>query len=424
MRTSPTVLGSRGRIAVAAAGSVVLAAGLVPAVVASAAVDRAGPAQAIGHADTPAHPATSGLAARGIRDVDVRWRPVASGFASPTQVTSAPDGTKRLFVVQKGGQVRIVRNGQIVGKPYIAIGRRVATAGEGGLLSVAFSPTFRRDHLLWVAYARASDGDLVVARMQARGAGAAHVSSKTLKPVLRVEHSREDNHYGGQLAFGPGRKLFIGVGDGGGGGDPFNLAQDRDSLLGKILRIDPYQRCRGRGYCVPDGNPFAGKKGRDEIWLMGVRNPWRFSVDPRSDDLWIGDVGQEAVEEVDRVGPHPQRINLGWSCWEGRQRYNPSRCRAKVDYVFPRVVVAHPAAESITGGFVYRGHRYAKQIGGAYVFADFISHRVWLYKAGVGKVPQAQRLNGGPTSFGVDDRGEIYAVTYDGVLHRMRVVRG
>ena len=404
--TAPT----KRQVALAAAGSVALAAALLPVVVAQASSDS--------------DKTDSVTAARGIRDFDVRWKPVVSGFSAPTQVTSAPDGTKRLFVVQKAGQIRIVRNGKTVRKPYISIGRRVQTDQEGGLLSVAFSPTFRRDHLLWVAYARAADGDLVVARMKARRASAAHVSSKTLKPVLRVEHSAEDNHYGGQLAFGAGKRLFIGTGDGGGGGDPFNHAQDRDSLLGKILRIDPYDRCRGRAYCVPDGNSFAGKKGRDEIWLMGLRNPWRFSIDPRTDDLWIGDVGQDAVEEVDRVGPHPRRINLGWSCWEGRQKYNQARCRANVDYLFPRAVVDHPAGESITGGFVYRGHRFAKQIGGAYVFADFITSRVWLYKAGIGKVLQPQRLSGGPTSFGVDDRGEIYAVTYDGVLHRMRVVRG
>jgi glucose/arabinose dehydrogenase len=326
-------------------------------------------------------------------------------------------------VVEKGGTVRVVRDGAALRKRYLSISRRVDAAGEGGLLSMAFSPSFRRDGLLWVAYSRASDGDLVVAQMKARNAGAAHVSSKTLRPILRVEHSREDNHFGGQLAFGRGKLLFIGVGDGGGAGDPFGHAQNRGTLLGKILRIDPYRRCGKKAYCVPADNPLVGKQGRAEIWLTGLRNPWRFSFDARTDVLWIGDVGESRFEEIDRVPPDPKRINLGWSCWEGRTKYRADRCRPGADYLSPRVVIQHPLGASITGGFVYRGQRHAQQIGGAYVFADFVTQRVWLYRAGTGRVLQQARLRGGPTSFGVDDRGEIYAVTIDGVLHRMRVVR-
>jgi hypothetical protein len=308
----------------------------------------------------------------------------------------------------------------------LSIGSRIDPSGEGGLLSVAFSPSFRRDGLLWVTYSRASDGDLIVGRMKARGPRAGRVPSKTLRTVLRIEHSRYDNHYGGQLAFGPDGRLYVGTGDGGGGGDPGNNAGDKDVLLGKILRINPFGSCRDRRYCVPADNPFVGKKGRDEIWLMGLRNPWRFSFDPRSRDLWIGDVGQETFEEITRVGPNPRRIHLGWSCKEGRAVYNASRCRDGIDYLGPETVVRHDVAESITGGFVYRGQRYRDQIGGAYVFSDFLTRRVWLYRPGPGKVLQDDRLGSsiGATSFGVDDRGEIYAVTYDGTLWRMRVTRG
>jgi glucose/arabinose dehydrogenase len=357
--------------------------------------------------------------------VDVTWRRVVDGLSSPTQVTSAPDGRKRLFVVQKGGSVRVVRDGRVAPKPYLSIGNRIDPSGEGGLLSVAFSPSFRRDGLLWVAYSRASDGDLVVGRMKARGPGADQVRSKTLRTVLRVEHSRYDNHYGGQLAFGPDGRLYIGTGDGGSGGDPANNAGDKDVLLGKILRINPFGACRDRRYCVPDGNPFVGKKGRDEIWLMGLRNPWRFSFDDATGDLWIGDVGQDGFEEINRVGANPSRIHLGWSCKEGRATYNASRCRARIDYLGPETVVRHDVAESITGGFVYRGKRYRDLIGGAYVFSDFLTRRVWLYRPGPGKVVQDARLGRGigATSFGEDDRGEIYAVTYDGTLWRMRVTR-
>jgi glucose/arabinose dehydrogenase len=403
----------------AAALSVLMAASTGPWSLSSAA-DAAG----AGRERVSAHSDASARSARGIRAFDLKWARVASGLSYPTQVTSAPDGTKRLFVVQQGGQVKVVRDGKVAHPPYLSIGRRVRFQGEGGLPSIAFSPSFRHDGLLWVAYARRIDGDLVVARMKAKGPRADHVSSKTLHPILRVEHSLNDNHYGGQLAFGPGKRLFLGTGDGGSGGDPPNNAQNKNSLLGKILRINPYDTCHGHGYCIPKGNPFVHKRGRDEIWLMGVRNPWRFSFDPRTDDLWIGDVGQDRYEEIDRVGRHPKRINLGWSCREGHAIYNGSRCRRSINYLGPRVVIRHPVAEAITGGFVYRGRRYHRQIGGAYVFGDYITHRVWLYKSGAGKVVQRARLNGGPSSFGVDDRGEIYAVTLDGALWRMRVVRG
>ena len=360
-----------------------------------------------------------------LRRFEVRWQRVTSSLSQPTEVTSAPDGRNRLFVVQKGGVVRIVRDGRVAAKPYLSIGGRINPAGEGGLLSVAFSPSFGRDGLLWVTYTADGNGDLVVARMRARSAGATRVATKTLRTVLRVPHPTYDNHYGGQLAFGPDKRLYIGVGDGGGGGDPFNAAGDRNDLRGKILRINPYGSCRDRRYCVPDGNPFVGKRGKNEIWLMGLRNPWRFSFDARTDNLWIGDVGQDAYEEIDRVGPHPRRIHLGWSCKEGRSTYDATRCRSSIDYLGPETVVPHEVAGSIIGGYVYRGDRYRRQLGGTYVFSDYLTRRVWLYRPGAGRIVQPARLGAGsgPTSFGVDDSGEIYAVTIDGVLWRMRVER-
>ncbi len=360
-----------------------------------------------------------------LRRLEVRWQRVTSGLTQPTEVTSAPDGRNRLFVVQKGGAVRIVRDGRVAAKPYLSIGGRIDPGGEGGLLSLAFSPSFRKDGLLWVAYTSAGNHDVVVARMKARNAGADHVANKTLRTVLRVNHPTYDNHFGGQLAFGPNKRLYIGVGDGGGGGDPFNAAGNKRDLRGKVLRINPYGHCRERRYCVPNGNPFVGKRGRDEIWLMGLRNPWRFSFDARTNDLWIGDVGQDAYEEIDRVGPHPRRIHLGWSCKEGRSTYNASRCRSAIDYLGPETVVPHEVAGSIIGGYVYRGDRFRRQLGGTYVFSDYLTRRVWLYRPGAGRVLQPARLGSGsgPTSFGVDDDGEIYAVTIDGVLWRMRVGR-
>jgi len=367
------------------------------------------------------------ISARAVPDLDrvrISWSRVAAGFSSPTQVTSAPDGVSRLFVVEKGGRIKVVRSGKTLKQKYVSIPNRVATAGEGGLLSVAFSPTFKADGFLWIAYARAKDGDLVVARMHASAARASHVRNRTLRTVLVVEHSRYDNHYGGQLAFGPDGMLYIGTGDGGGGGDPFDSAGDKHSLRGKILRVNALGSCGEKRYCSPNDNPYVGKSGKDEIWLLGLRNPWRFSFDPQSQDLWIGDVGQDAFEEVDRVPAAPVRRNLGWSCHEGRSVYNASRCRSGVDYMKPVATVAHPAGESMTGGFVYRGDKYHRLIQGAYIFSDYVTRRVWLFSEGQGKVLQSRRLGpydyAGATSFGVDDNQEILAVTYDGTLWRMR----
>jgi hypothetical protein len=161
---------------------------------------------------------------------------------------------------------------------------------------------------------------------------------------------------------------------------------------------------------------------------LGLRNPWRFSFDKATKSLWIGDVGQGEQEEVDRVPRSPSRHNLGWSCWEGRLKYAPDRCRSKVKYVKPVATVNHPSGESITGGFVYRGEKYRRLLKGAYVFGDFVTQRVWVYKSGRGKHVQSQLLGPaayqGPSSFGVDGRGEIFSVTYDGTLWRMRASRG
>lgn len=355
----------------------------------------------------------------------MRWVKVASGLSQPTQVLSAADGRSRLFVVEKPGTVRTYTGGRVRARPYLNIARRVLNDGEGGLLSVAFDPKFRTTHRLWLTYTR-GDGNLVLARMRASSAGAGHVPARSLRTVLVVEHKVNRNHYGGQLMFGPDGYLYMGTGDGGGAGDPFNAAQDLSSLKGKILRLDVSRSCGKRRYCVPRSNPFAGAtQGRGEIWLRGLRNPWRFSFDPKSRALWIGDVGQDAYEEVTKVSASPQRRNLGWSCREANHFYLRSRCLAPRTYLGPDIVVPHPQGESITGGFVYRGQRYTGLMTGTYVFGDYVTARVWLYHPGGRKVLQPQRLGSGqagPTSFGVDDNREIWAVTYGGGLYRMKAV--
>jgi glucose/arabinose dehydrogenase len=355
----------------------------------------------------------------GPASVTVRWHQVQSGLSQPTQVTSARDGRKRMFVVEKSGVVRVWNKGTLHARPYLDIRGKVRDDGERGLLSIAFSPNFRQKPRMWAAYNR-NDGDLVIARFSASRPGATHVRKSSKKVLLRVEHSTYSNHNGGQLAFGPNNLLYIGVGDGGSSGDPFNAAQSKHSLLGKILRIDALHSCNGKGYCVVNSNPYAGSTpGRSEIWLRGLRNPWRFSFDPMSRLLWIGDVGQDAYEEVDKVRPRDGGRDLGWSCWEANTKYNSSRCLPGVNYLFPSVVVAHPKAESIIGGFVYRGHRYRDIMSGLYVFGDYTTGKVWTFRSGQGRFLQKQRL---PQldSFGTGNHGELWAVTLDGGLWRMR----
>jgi glucose/arabinose dehydrogenase len=348
----------------------------------------------------------------------LRWRQLTGRLNQPTDVVAAPDGTSRLFVVEKPGVVRVWAGGHLLRRPYLDIRRRVSTDAERGLLSLAF-PTDFRQHPVFYAYYTRRDGDIVLARFRAGHARATHVDAATGRVLLRIEHSTYDNHNGGQLAFGPDGYLYMGTGDGGGGGDPFRNGQDRRALLGKILRLDVSQACGATPYCTPATNPYAGaKRGRDEVFLTGLRNPWRFSFDVANGDLWIGDVGQDAWEEIDHLGPAAAGANLGWSCWEARHRYNPDQCRRGANYRFPVVAIPHPTAESITGGYVYRGSLLPR-LRGTYVFGDFETGKVWTLRPGGSRVLQSRRLPG-VTSFGVDDSGELLAVGIGGQLWRLR----
>lgn len=347
----------------------------------------------------------------------ITWVSSASGLAQPTQVTSARDGVNRLFVVEKAGRVRIVKNGKVLAKPFLDITSRVNDAGEGGLLSIAFHPHFVKHPFFWVAYTN-NAGDVRVARFRAKGPHSNAARRGSEKPVITVPHPHQfTNHFGGQLMFGAGDNLFMSTGDGGGGGDPFNHGQSKKTLQGKILRmhvIGAKKDC-GKYMCIPQSNPYAGKKkGRGAIWLIGLRNAWRFSVDSNTGDLWIGDVGQDAVEEVDHVTRGG--LNLGWSCREGNTVYNASRCKSGRSYVAPVYTYTHSYGNSITGGFIYRGSKFKSLLGGRYVGGDFGSGKVF-YSSGGGLVTAGQLDS--VTSFGEDDSHELWAVTLDGVLYRM-----
>jgi glucose/arabinose dehydrogenase len=343
----------------------------------------------------------------------------ASGLDQAVAVTSAKDGSNRLFVSEKSGRIRVVQNGTVAARPFLDLSSRVRADGEGGLLSVAFHPDYLHHPVLWVAYTDLA-GNLRIDRFRARTAHAGHALPSSRVHLLDVPHPVFTNHYSGQLAFGTTGLLFVSTGDGGSGGDPDNHAQDLASLEGKILRLRVLgaQRACGHPFCIPPGNPYAGRApGRAAIWVSGARNAWRFSVDPVTGDLWIGDVGQDRFEEVDHLRAGQGGANLGWSCREGTSVYDGSRCQPGVTYVDPVWTYDHTYGQALIGGFVYRGARYAGVLGGRYVGGDYETGRVFVGTPnGIATVGHLDQL----TSFGVDDGRELWATTLTGGLYEVR----
>lgn len=373
---------------------------------------------------TDAAPGAPGASGAGPREVTVDFAPVASGLSAPVQVASARDGSRRLFVVEQGGLVRVVSDGTVRAKAYLDLTGRVATGGEQGLLGLAFHPQFGSKPFVFAAYTRKSDGALQVSRFTASSAGATSVAASTERRIITVPHPGESNHNGGGLAFGAHGRLFISTGDGGGGGDPYDNARDLTSLSGKLLRLNVDRRCGTRSYCIPAGNPFANSSNANKraVFDWGLRNPWRFSVDRGDGRLWISDVGEQAWEEINHVRQRGGK-DFGWSCREGRHAYNSSRCTIGGE---PRRMTG-PVAEynhdagrcAVIGGHAYRGERY-DFARGIYVYSDFCGGQVYGLKeradgthvrALVGQVS-------GVTGYGENDRGEIYAVSQSGTLFR------
>jgi glucose/arabinose dehydrogenase len=344
-------------------------------------------------------------------------------FASPTQVTNAGDGTGRFFIVEKRGTIRVIQDGALRSGYFLDIRSKVSEDGERGLLGLAFHPRFETNRLLFVAYTD-NNGDIVIARFTANAAGTS-VPVTSHRALIVIEHSARSNHNGGGLVFGREGFLYIGVGDGGGSGDPDGNGQDRNVLLGKILRIDVDGTGAGRfdRYANPRTNPYySSVPGLAEIWSIGLRNPWRISVDRANGDLYIGDVGQGAREEVDRqaYGTAGGR-NYGWNIMEGTRCNRPSACPMAGD-TLPVAEYSHVNGNcSITGGHVYRGKEDPAMVA-RYVFADFCSGRIWTMSAGAGQGSVVLRADTSEriTSFGESEGGELHAVTIDGKLFRVR----
>jgi glucose/arabinose dehydrogenase len=352
-------------------------------------------------------------AATGVRLVSV------GRFSSPLLVAAPPADTRRIFVVQQGGRIMVVRGGHKLAKPFLDISGLVTAGGEQGLLGLAFAPDYAKTKRLYVYYT-GRDGYQNVVEYRAASGDRADPSSA--RSVLRMADS-ESNHNGGSLVFGPDGLLYIGTGDGGGGNDQHGArgnAQDLGSLLGKLLRIDP-RRSGGRPYTSPRTNPFVKRAGaRDEIYSYGLRNPWRFSFDRARGSLVIGDVGQNAVEEIDFAPKGKARgANYGWRPLEGNRRnFN----EPAPDAVAPVITHNHDAGFcSITGGFVVRDPK-VPALAGRYVYGDVCQSRLWGARLSAGKAGDVARLPVGTVSnvvsFGEDARARVYVVSLNGPVYR------
>ena len=340
---------------------------------------------------------------------------VASGYDSPIFVTNA--GDSRLFVVEKGGLIKIVGGGT-----FLDISDLVTAGGEQGLLNLAFHPNYASNGLFYVFYNRKSDGKSVVAEFK-RSSGDPNRADRASRRVVLIMAQPYSNHNGGWMAF-KGSYLYLSKGDGGSGGDPGNRAQDLDHLQGKILRINPL-KSGTRAYTIPADNPFVGIPGKDAIWSFGLRNPWRCSFDPSDGTLFCGDVGQDAYEEIDRV-PTGRGVNFGWRLLEGLHYYNsPGHTQGALCTTgcntLPIAEYSHGSDGcAVTGGYVSR--RPGAAIEGKYMFGDYCSGKVWVIPAGFvagNPLPTPFDTGYNISSFGVDNDGYLYLVDLGGSIYKL-----
>ena len=366
----------------------------------------------------PVKPAAEAIETAALRSGQLTVVRVTGGLSSPLGVTHAGDGSDRLFVVQRGGRVRVVKSGNLQSSPFLDISSRIAAGGERGLLGLAFHPNFETNGYLYVYYTRPG-GDLRISRLTANTART-HASLTTEYVLLTIDHPRT-NHNGGALAFGPDGHLYIATGDGGGAGDPDENGQDKSALLGKILRINPDGTGAGphNHYSIPADNPFAGATaGRDEIWDFGLRNPWRITFDRATGDLYIADVGQGRREEVNlEDAADPGGNNYGWDVMEGSLCFEPSSGCSLAGDTLPVAQYSHNLGCSITGGYVYRGSH--RDLRGLYVYGDFCSGRMWTMNANGSGETLRRDTSLLISSFGESESGELYLTDLSGTLYRV-----
>lgn len=339
----------------------------------------------------------------------------ATGFTSPVDIEHPAEDT-RLFVVQQTGAIRILNaNGTVNPTNFLTLTTATISNGsERGLLGLAFHPNYATNGYFYVNYTNTA-GNTVIARYTV--SANPDVADATSATILLTVAQPFSNHNGGSLKFGPDGYLYIGMGDGGSAGDPGNRAQNINENLGKMLRIDVDA---ASPYGIPADNPYVGITGNDEIWAIGLRNPWKFSFDMANGDLWIADVGQNQVEEINKIAaPTTTGLNFGWKCYEGNSVY--SSCSGTATYTFPIAEYTHTGgACSITGGYVYRGSLYPNLVG-KYIFADYCNNKVG-YVNDAGTIVWTTAFSGtNITTFGQDINGEIYVGgSGNGIIYKLR----
>ncbi len=352
---------------------------------------------------------------------EIGLEPTTSNLSQPTAITHADDGSSRLFVTQKGGELVIVQGGEVLAEPFLDLSGIVTTNSERGLLDVAFHPNYEENGRFFVHYSD-QNGDTVIAEYSV--SDDPNLADADSERVLLTAEQPYSNHNGGELAFGPDGYLYIGLGDGGSGGDPENNGQDLSTLLGAILRIDVDANTTGGDpYGIPDDNPFVDtENARPEIWAYGLRNPWRFSFDNETGDLFIGDVGQNAYEEIDfQPVSSAGGENYGWNPTEGAHCY-VSDCNLDT-YTLPILEYSHASGEgsSITGGYRYRGEA-VPSLEGVYLFGDFGSGNLWGATQGEDGAWTSEKLletGQNLVAFGEDEAGEVYVADFAGTLYRI-----
>ncbi len=360
--------------------------------------------------------AGTATAGAGARAGDLRLDRIGD-FDSPVYVDDAPGAPKLLFVVEQPGSIRVMRNGKTLNRDFLDLRDRVMYGGEQGLLSVAFDPGYAHNRRFYVYYVNRG-GNIEIDGFRRTRKSATRADAGSRRRVIVIDHPVNENHNGGQLQFGPDGMLYLATGDGGSGGDPHGNAQNPGILLGKLLRIEP--RKKG-GYSVPNSNPFVGRDGKDEIYALGLRNPYRFSFDSRGGDIWIGDVGQDAWEEIDHVGQgNLGGSNFGWDIFEGDHDYEGGP--APANYRPP--VLEYSSANSncaVTGGYVVHDPGLPA-LDGRYLYADFCGG---VLRSLDPQNPQRSDAATGleldsPSSFGEGAHGRIYVASLGGGVYRIK----
>jgi glucose/arabinose dehydrogenase len=332
-------------------------------------------------------------------------------FSHPVFVTGAGDGSKRLFIVEQSGKIKVYDRETNKSKVFFDISEKVKYQNELGLLGLAFHPDFKKNGLFYVNYTTENPLRTIVSSFKVSAADPDQADKNSEEIILQFDQPFE-NHNGGMLTFGPDGFLYIGTGDGGSAGDPNGNGQSLKTLLGKILRIDVNKKSAGKNYLVPESNPFFKSTSGDmaEIYAYGMRNPWRFSFDKDTGRLWLADVGQDKYEEIDLV---EKGKNYGWNRMEGNHCYKPDDCDQS-GLTLPITEYDHTLGKSVSGGYVYHGSKFP-ELSGAYLYADYVSGRIWYLRYLDNKINTNEVLFDSDlsiSSFGTDQDNELFILDY------------